>query len=88
MKCVASAAATHKLSSHSSFVCRHEKGDCEFDSVPASENMCSYAHSTDELKEWQIRKQYVINRVQKARDDRLIAPAQAMDDLLSSKHKA
>jgi len=56
--------------------------------VLASENMCSYAHSPEELKEWQIRKQYVINRVQKARDDRLIADAQAMDDLLSSKHKA
>ena len=67
---------------------RHERGECEFDSQPVSDNMCSYAHSSDELKEWQVRKQYVINRVQKARDDRLIAHSHPMDNLLSRKPHA
>lgn len=62
---------------------RHEKGVCEFDALPASENLCSYAHSKEELEEWQIRQKYVINRFRKAKDDHLISSSQALDDFIT-----
>lgn len=30
----------------------HLQGKCRFSNVPASSNMCTYAHSQEELDEW------------------------------------
>lgn len=62
---------------------RHEKGLCEFDPLPASENNCTFAHCREELEEWINRRQYIINRIRKAQDDRLINAEADVDNLIS-----
>nr|CAB3267881.1 uncharacterized protein zf(c3h/c2h2)-1 [Phallusia mammillata] len=62
---------------------RHEKGLCEFDALPDSENTCSFAHGREELEEWINRRQYIINRIRKAQDDRLINAEDDVDNLIS-----
>jgi len=55
---------------------------CEFDFLPASENACPCAHSREELEEWVHRRQYVIDRIRKAQDDRLIDVEDNVDNLI------
>ncbi|XP_002126658.3 zinc finger CCCH domain-containing protein 7A isoform X2 [Ciona intestinalis] len=62
---------------------RHEKGVCEFDFLPASDNTCSFAHGKEELEEWVHRRQYVINRIRKAQDDHLIDAGDDMNNLIN-----
>ena len=56
---------------------------CEFDFLPASENTCSYAHGKEELDEWINRRQYVIARFNKAKDDRLIELTDDMNNFIN-----
>lgn len=55
---------------------------CEFDFLPPEENKCCYAHSNEELDEWKQRREYVINRIKKAQEDKLISSSLDMEGLI------
>lgn len=51
----------------------HLEGKCRFSNVPASSNMCTYAHSQEELDEWIERYRWRAMKRKLAADENLFS---------------
>ena len=62
---------------------RHQIGICEYSGRCDDENYCPCAHSLDELKEWNERHQYMMNKVLLAQNEGLLIPSQGASCLVT-----
>ena len=58
---------------------RHLRRSCPYTNAPIDKNLCTRAHSMEELEEWKMRHQYRMMKKKKAKEQKLFA---FMDEVL------